>query len=406
MLGFAPASLPMHAEAAGRRVSERAALRVAMVSETYPPEINGVALTVAALADGLVELGHEVSVIRPRRSRTDQPASRPRYRELLVPGQALPRYRELRFGWPVLWRIRRDWLAARPNAVYIATEGPLGWAAMWAARSLGIPVASGFHTRFDDYLAHYALGLLRAPAFAYLRAFHNRAQATLVPTEELRSFLAGHGFRHPRILSRGVNAAAFDPARRDPQLRRQWGLDDADPAVLFVGRIAPEKNLALVVEAYQRIRQRHPRARLIWVGDGPSRAALAEAHPEHVHCGMQRGAELGRHYASADLFLFPSLTETFGNVTLEAMASGLVTLAYAYGAAGQHLCHGENGYTATFGSHAAYLASLEQMLDEHARWPAIRLAARRSAEALAPARVSESFASLLAGLDPLKERLA
>ncbi|HEU4665263.1 MAG TPA: glycosyltransferase family 1 protein, partial [Dokdonella sp.] len=310
-------------------------MRVALVTETWPPEINGVALTVQSLARGLAGLGHEVELVRPRqRTDADEPAE---FEQVLLPGAALPRYPGLRFGLPAHRHLHRHWTARRPDALYIATEGPLGWSALGVARRLDLPACTGFHTRFDDFANHYGLGLLTPVVFAYLRRFHNRAAATLVPTAELVEFLGSTGFRNVRLLRRAVDTQLFHPRRRDPALRAEWGLTPDDLAVVHVGRIAPEKNLGLAVRAFAAIRAEHPNARFIVVGDGPAREALALQHP-HVHfAGLRRGDDLARHYASGDLFLFPSLTETFGNVTLEALASGVPIVAFDYGAAREHV---------------------------------------------------------------------
>ena len=374
----------------------RTTLRVAVISETYTPEVNGVALTVAGLVRGLRELGHRVLLVRPRQR--DERSGRVSIDELIVPGGPLPRYRELRYGWPVYWRLRRLLAAERIEALYVSTEGPLGWAAVLAARQLGIPVASGFHTRFDDFVAHYGLAWLQSTAFAYLRAFHNRATTTLVPTEQLRQELLGGGFRDVRILARGVDGQAFDPARRSLALRQAWGLAEQELAVLFVGRIAPEKNLELVVRSFEGIRARGIPARMVWVGDGPARAEWAAAHPDHVWCGMRGGEELGAHYASADLFLFPSITETFGNVTLEALASGLPTIAFDYAAARQHLRDGMDGRIVAFNDAAAFVdAAVAVAADPELRVHMARNA-RATAEALAPGAVSARFADVLVEL--------
>ncbi|MGA9421404.1 MAG: glycosyltransferase family 1 protein, partial [Rhodanobacteraceae bacterium] len=286
-------------------------MRIAIVTETWPPEINGVALTVQALALGLTAQGHSVEVIRPRvqadlvRSDCSRVCN-----EIPVPGARVPRYPMLRFGLPAGRLLQRRGQSARPDVLYAATEGPLGWSALTVARKLGIPVSSGFHSRFDDFAGHYGLGLLAPAVLSYLRHFHNRAQVTLGPTAELAELLEHSGFRNVRVLRRAVDVELFHPARRDPSLRAAWGVGATDPVVLQVGRIAPEKNLALALRAFRAIRLRQPRARLVMVGDGPDRAALAAQNPDVVFAGTLRGEDLARCYASADVFLFPSLTET------------------------------------------------------------------------------------------------
>src|SRR5688572_10145754 len=269
-------------------------MRIAVVTETYPPEINGVALTVRHFVEGLAALGHEIMLTRPRQPAAPVEAAG-RATETFVAGAALRRYPGLRFGLPSGGRIRRAWNAFRREVAYIATEGPLGWSALRAARALGVPAASGFHTRFDDFVAHYGLKLLTPLVFATLRRFHNAADATLVPTRELQAFLERSRFARVVRLERGVDTTLFDPERRDEALRREWGIGEAELAVLHVGRIAPEKNLELVVRAFEAIRTHHPSARLVWVGDGPACASLRKRRPNDVWCGMQRGPALARH---------------------------------------------------------------------------------------------------------------
>jgi glycosyltransferase involved in cell wall biosynthesis len=372
-------------------------LRVLIVTETWPPEVNGVALTVHTLAEGLLALGHQVWVARPRQGPQDR-ANTTGWRELLLPGARLPRYPQLRFGWPARRRLEELIRNERLDALYVATEGPLGYSAVSAARRLGIPVATGFHTRFDDFVVHYGLGFLRRPACAWLRAFHNRARTTLVPTASLRSELLAGGFRDVRLLARGVDSRLFDPRRRCAELRARWGVGEKELALIHVGRIAPEKNLELVIASHAAIQAAGIPARMVWVGDGPARAALEAAHPEHIWCGTRRGQDLAAHYASADLFLFPSLTETFGNVTLEALASGLPTVAFAYGAAGEHLADGSAGRVVPFADRRAFIeAALALAADPIAR-DRMRRAARRKAESLSVLAVARNFAERMAEL--------
>ncbi len=325
-----------------RRIDQK---RICIVTETYPPEINGVALTLARLASGLRALGHVVSIVRPRQP-TDGRGDGARGRDgelTLIRGFALPRYKEVRVGLPAGAQLRECWGERRPDAVYVATEGPLGWSAVRTANQLGVPVWSGFHTNFADYARHYGLGWLAPVVLHYLRSLHNRTRGTLVASAEMRDRLRGLGFNDVSVLGRGVDSELFSPGRRSATLRAAWGVRDEDTVALYVGRLAPEKNVPLAVEAYRAMRRARGTGRLVIVGDGPQRGELERAHTDLIFCGMRTGEQLAEHYASADVFLFPSETETFGNVTLEAMASGLVVLAYDYAAAHIHVAHGESG---------------------------------------------------------------
>ncbi|HEV7492078.1 MAG TPA: glycosyltransferase family 1 protein [Rhodanobacteraceae bacterium] len=372
-------------------------MRIAIVTETWPPEINGVALTVQSLALGLAALGHSIEVVRPRQD-DDAAAAIQGLDHLPLPGAALPRYPGLRFGLPAHRRLRRRWSAKRPDVLYIATEGPLGLTALGAARRLGIPVSTGFHTRFDDYARHYGFGFLTPIVYAYLRRFHNRADATLVPTAELAAFLEANRFRNVRLLRRAVDTKLFHPARRDEALRGEWRVGEGGLAVIYVGRIAPEKNLDLAVTAFRAIQSHHPSARFVLVGDGPARRTLSAAHPDFIFSGVRRGADLARHYASGDLFLFPSVTETFGNVTLEALASGVPVVAYDYGAAREHMRAADVGACVTLHDRDLFVAAAVVLANDAPRRRRVRESARAAVEGLDPASVASSFAELLGDL--------
>ena len=375
-------------------------MRYAVVTETWPPEINGVALTVQALAHGLLARGHAVEVVRPRQpgDRHDPAGERSdgALATLLMRGAALPRYPGLRFGLPAMRALGRHWRQARPDAVYVATAGPLGWSAARAAARLGIPVATGLHTRFDRYMHDYGMPWLEGTALTWMRRFHNRADATLVPTLELGRFLQAHGFERVVRLARAVDTAQLCPERRDDALRATWGAGPDTPIAIHVGRIAPEKNLALAVRAFRAIGRQRPDARFVWVGDGPARDALARENPDFIFCGVQRGAELARHFASGDLFLFPSLSETFGNVTLESMASGLATVAFDTGAAREHLQHQVHG--ALVAEESGFIDEAVRLAGDHDRLRAMGRAARAAVLKLRPEQVAAEFDALLAGL--------
>ncbi|MDY7093515.1 MAG: glycosyltransferase family 1 protein [Acidobacteriota bacterium] len=315
-------------------------LRLCLVTETFSPEINGVARTLDQLVRGMMARGHRVEVVHPRRRGVAEDVE-----HFLVPGLPLPGYPELRFGLPVARRLRRRWSQDPPTVVHVATEGPLGFAATFTARKLGIPVLSTFHTNFHDYGRHYGYGLLRRAVLAGMRYFHNRTAATLVPTEEIRRGLESSGFQRVGVLARGVDTKLFSPQRRDDELRARWDARPSAPVLSYVGRIAGEKDVALALEAFRRARRAVPDSRAVVVGDGPHRQRSEEAYPEVVFCGMRTGEDLGRHYASGDVFVFPSRTETFGNVVLEAMASGLVVVAFDRAAAHELIVSGENGFT-------------------------------------------------------------
>jgi glycosyltransferase involved in cell wall biosynthesis len=371
-------------------------VRLAYVTETWPPEINGVAATAARTVEWLRARGHAVTLLRPR-----QPVEGPRdddeeWRCAAVP---LPVYRDLRAGLARPAAVSRRLARARVELVHIATEGPLGWAAWRAARTLGLPVTSDLRTNFDLYSVHYRLGGLQGAIGKYLRAFHNATDCTFVPTPVLAETLQARGFRGLDVLARGVDTQRFSPAHRSESLRTGWRAGPLDSVVLHVGRLAPEKNMALLVRALHAAATARPGVRCVVVGDGPARRGVeAAAPPGTVFAGTLRGAELAAHYASADVFLFPSLTETFGNVTLEALASGLVLVAFDVAAAAQHVSHGVNGLLALPGDETLFVELARRAAAGRGGWRALRLLARRSALAASWDTVLSHFETRLHAL--------
>ena len=370
-------------------------MRIAMVTETYPPEVNGVARTIGLMAEGLQRRGHFVELVRPRQDGHDHAVHNGSFREILVGGIPIPRYTQLKMGLPSRRTLERRWKEERPDIVHVATEGPLGWSALAAAHRLGIRVATDFHTNFHTYTRDYGLGWLARPVAAYLRSFHNRAECTMVPTREIADELAAQRFERLRVVGRGVNPDVFTPARRSTELRASWGADEGTLVALCVSRFAHEKNFALVIQAYEAMRRIRPGARLVLVGDGPLEKQLKQQNVGCVIAGRKVNGELARHYASADVFLFPSMSETFGNVTLEAMASGLGVIAYDYAAAREVLRHGESALLAPFGDAATFMAHAERFAREPQLAPRLGKAARAAAESRTWDRIVADFEAVL-----------
>jgi glycosyltransferase involved in cell wall biosynthesis len=373
-------------------------LHVAVVTETYPPEVNGVALTLAHLVGGLLERGHRVHLIRPRQSKQQAPTTASGFAETLTAGLPIPGYPGLRFGLPARRMLIRIWAEDPPDIVHIATEGPLGAAAARAARALGLPVSSGFHTNFDTYSRHYRLGWLRGMVTCHLRRFHNRTDLTLVPTSNLARELTQDGYRNVEVLARGVDTHLFNPGMRSRELRRSWGAADDTLVVAYVGRLAPEKNLSLVTETFAAIAAANHDAKLLFVGDGPSLLALKRRHPQHIYAGLRRGEDLAAHYASADLFLFPSLTETFGNVVPEALASGLGVVAFDCAAAADLIMDKLNGRSVRAGDRQAFVGAAIELASDRNELTGLRRHAVESVEHMNWARIHERFAQKLTEL--------
>lgn len=340
-------------------------MKIALVTETYPPEVNGVAMTFGIIARELAAREHEITVYRPRRPADARekaipagPVPRPsgkeraaskagsRPRVVPMPGMPIPGYPMLRLGFPAAGALSRRWRADRPDLVHVVTEGPLGASAVTAARRLRIPVTSSYHTQFHDYTGAYGFGLLRPLTLAWLRRVHNGTLRTFAPTDEIRAELAALGFKDLAVLSRGIDARLFHPGKRSPELRAAWGAGPDDPVVLHAGRMAPEKNYTLLLEAFTAMRAAQPRLRCVLVGDGPLRARLRRDFSWASFAGFMDREALGRHYASADLYVHASLTETFGNVLTEAMACGLAPATFDYAAGRMFVRDGVNGLCA------------------------------------------------------------
>lgn len=354
-------------------------LRLAVVTETYPPEVNGVAITLARLVEELRRRDHAVQLIRPRQGAADQGAARDGLEEVLTRGVPIPRYPNLRMGLPSKRALVRQWTWRRPDVVHIATEGPLGWSALQAARQLRLPVSSDFRTNFHLYSGHYGIGWLEKPVAAYLRKFHNHTHLTTVPTRALQAELATLGYRNLEVVMRGVDTERFSPQRRSEGLRREWGVAPDEVVVACVGRLAPEKNLGLLLEGMKRLVAASRRVRLLLVGDGPLRAEMGRSLAGVILAGERRGEDLARHYASADVFAFPSLTETFGNVVTEAMASGLAVVAFDRAAAAEVMEHRLSGMKAAVGDDEAFLRHLDLVVEQAVLRNALSREARRRA---------------------------
>jgi glycosyltransferase involved in cell wall biosynthesis len=350
-------------------------VRIAYITETYPPELNGVALTVARTVDYLRERGHEVELIRPRQSGETRHADDA---EWLTPGCPIPMYPDLRFGLARARSLVERFKRTRPRIVHVATQGPLGWAAVHAAHALSLPLSSDFRTNFHQYSRYYGLGWMSSLVHGYLRRFHNQTQRTFVPTQALRDELEQAHFEHLTVVGRGVDAQLFSPARRSAALRSQWQAGRA-PVLLYVGRLAAEKNVNLALCAFEAARRRLPTAQMVVVGDGPQRTKLQLDYPDAHFVGVQRGEALAAHYASADVFLFPSLSETFGNVTLEALASGLPVVAFDSAAAAEYVDDCASGLLVKPGDELGFIAAACNMAWQHEQLSAMRDSARASA---------------------------
>jgi glycosyltransferase involved in cell wall biosynthesis len=367
-------------------------MRISLVSETYAPEVNGVAMTLSRLTAGLERRGHRVTVIRPR-----MPADYPEGCEaeggsytLNRPGWQIPNYPLMRLGNPSKAVLRAFWRANPPDVVHVATEGPMGISALLAASSLGLPRTSSFHTNFDDYTAAYGASWLAGPVATFLRRVHNLAACTMVPTQKQARDLNKRGYRGVCILSRGVDGELFNPDRRSEELRASWGAGPDNLVLTVVGRLAAEKKLELAVRAFQAVRAQRPDSLLLLVGGGPERDVFAGVEGV-IYTGNRCSCDLASHYASADLFLFPSTTETYGNVLPEAMACGLASVAFDYAAAEEIVDDDINGLRVPFDDHDAFVGATVALATDDERRRRIAAAARNIVDKRNWKRVIDSF---------------
>lgn len=337
-------------------------------------------MTFGVIARELGRRGHAVTVYHPRRD--DLPGGAPsvEFTEVPLPGVPIPGYGMLRLGLPAGGRLKKLWREERPDLVHVATEGPLGATAITAARALGVPVTSSFHTNFHAYTKHYRFGPLRGLVLAWLRRVHNRTRRTFAPTTELCAELTALGFRDMELLSRGVDTWQFHPKRRSEELRQRWGAEPGDPVVIHAGRMAAEKNYPLLVRCHAAMRAANPRCRFVFVGDGPLRRRYQREHPECVFMGFIPRGELAQAYASADIYIHASLTETFGNVLTEALASGLAVAGFDYAAARQFIRHGENGLTVPCDRPDALIDAAVLLASDDMLRAQLRLVARAAVE--------------------------
>lgn len=340
----------------------RPRLRIVIVTETWPPEINGVALSLLQLCKGLQQLGHKILLIRP-----DQQQRCTEFvpnKECLVKAQAIPKYPSLQFGWPQFLKVSQALADFNPNVVHIVTEGPLGLSALHAAKAKNIPVSSGFHSPFQDFSRFFDLAFLLKPIQRYLRWFHNSTQLTCVPSVDTERALRQFGVTCPLlVVGRGVDIQRFSPKHRSESLRQCWGADADTTVMLYVGRLSPEKEIEVIIETFHTLRLQQKKVQLVIVGEGPDLGRLKQipGAEQAIFTGGLRGETLATAYASADVFVFASQVETFGNVVLEAMASGLAVVAYNYACAQQYVVQHQTGWLSTRGDRAGFTQTLTNL---------------------------------------------
>ena len=332
-------------------------LKIALVAETWLPERNGVTHSLLELCKGLQKLGHQILLIRPEQKTvyTDfQPDQ-----ELLIKVQRLPQYQGLQFGCSQYSALQHAIVRFQPDVIHIVTEGPLGFIAQQIARAHRIAVSSGFHSPFQDFSRFFDLAFLLKPVQHYLKWFHNQSNLTIVPSRAAAQALRNLGVHCPlSIVSRGVDTAQFSPSHRSNELRSRWGVSDQTRVLLYVGRLCSEKHVDVIMQAYFSLRDLCDQdVRLVIVGDGPDKERLERLNYDNsvIFTGTLGGKNLLEAYASSDVFCCASQVESFGNVILEAMASGLPVIAYDYACAHLHVREHDSGWLAPRGNQFEFI---------------------------------------------------
>lgn len=340
------------------RASRR--LRVALVTGSYNFIADGVALTLNRLVAYLESVGVEVLVIAPVGK---TPAFDHAGEVAPAPSAPFPFRNDYRLALGLTPALRRRLEAFDPDLIHAATPDWLGYQALTFARARGIPAVASYHTRYETYLKDYGLGFLSDFLTEWLKRFYGGFDEVYAPSPSMIDSLIADGFaKNIALWGRGVDTERFDPVRRSAAFRARLGSDDETPVIAFVGRLVREKRLDTLGQVSERIS--HLDHRLLVVGDGPDRAILEQAAPHAFFTGFLTGEDLATAYASADIFLFPSDTETFGAVTLEAMASGLPTVCADATGSRCLVIQGVTGFLAPPGDAAVFASHVEALIRE------------------------------------------
>lgn len=316
-------------------------MRIAIFSEVYWPMVSGVGVTLDRLVSALQDRGHEVRVYSASYAIPEGEAERPEaHRSPSVP---LFLYPDVQWAFPRQQEIVDDLARFRPDVVHVATEFAMGLAGIKAAGQLGLPVIASAHTDYVKYAARYGVRWVLGMGYVYLRWFYSHAHKVLVPSRLFEETLRQRGVRHTGLWTRGVDPRHFHPRFRSEAYRARFGVGPDDLLVTYIGRLAREKDIQRLVRSWEAVRSERGNAQLVLVGQGPMAEGLRRRPVPGVQLtGLLSGDALSEAYASADLFIFPSQTETFGNSLLEAMASGLPSLAVAAGGVQEFARDGQN----------------------------------------------------------------
>ena len=351
-------------------------LRIALFSGNYNYVRDGANQALNRLMGSALEAGAKVRVYSPT---IDPPAFAPVGDLVSVPSWSLPGGRgEYRLARGLPSAIKADLARYKPNIVHVSAPDFLGHRALNWARSQGIPCIASLHTRFETYPRYYGLAVIEPLLVWMQKRFYNRADQVMVPSPSMAQLLREWGVTSPiGIWSRGINHQRFNPGRRDNEWRRSLGIADDEVAVGFLGRLVLEKGLGVFADVIAQLRQRGVRHRVLVIGDGPARDWFAKHVPEAVFTGFQAGDDLGRAVAGMDIFFMPSVTETFGNVTTEAMAAGVPVVAARATGSVDLVEEGVTGFLVPPLDVTAYADAIQRLIED----PALRAEAGRAGSA-------------------------
>jgi len=336
-------------------------MRIAYFTESLPPLVDGVSHSLGYLHKSLISHEIECRFYSPFLP-ADKSWEGSVCQVISIP---FPLYTRYRVSLPAFHDLKYSLDKFRPDLVHTCSPFFLGLFGIRYAREKKIPVANSFHTRFVSYLKYYGYGWLEKYGWGYLRWYYNSGDITLVPSDATIAELRSKGFENLKLWSRGIDLKHFSPAFADRNLKERWS-PSGKPVAIYVGRLVKEKDIDIILKAHEILREKEVEYQLVFVGDGPMRRQIEKEAPDALLAGRLEEDELSRAYASSDIFLFPSTTESFGNVVLEAAASGLPTVGSAEGGVGELIQEGETGYRTSPGDYRDFAEKLEILVKNDA----------------------------------------
>ncbi len=336
-------------------------MKIAIFTDTFSPQINGVTKTLDRLLEYFEQKGIDYLVFAPDTPAQQASCFQKKIRR--IPAFNFLLYPELRISVPNYYSIKRQLNQFKPDLLHLITPFNLGLNGFKYARDHQLPFVASYHTNFSQFLAYYNLKFLENPSWHFFRWFHNQAEQNYCPSQSTLEELTAQGINNLKIWGRGINPKLFSPEKRSCAWRKKYGLEDKT-TVLYVGRLAPEKNIKLLIDSIKQLNKNYyDQTIFLLTGDGPSYQELRQQSPDNViFTGYLTGETLSAIYASADIFAFPSVTETYGNVILEAMASGLPVVAFRAGGVKENLRDHYNGLACPENDLGEFRTKLEELI--------------------------------------------